>query len=517
MNSFSHSYDPSSRILSIKEESTGKTVFVPKTLDGTPENWQVKTQNGQTLISYTVGGESIQHTIQGNEYRTLIGSNTVPPDFRACWEKELKSNGTFKDANVCKAENFNVAPSTPPSKPETPPAPPASGQNKPPQPKPDTTTPPAPTTPPSVPVVPSPAVEILRPSEKAAAQRAKEEATKTTSKPSVVPTATTEILRPSEKAANQRAKEEAAKKAKETPVAPTAETEKLTPSEKAAAQRAKEEATKTTSKPSVVPTATTEILTPSEKALVQREKEKQAKEVYGPPTPTAEEWEKHRKTNPSPKSTPVVPSTPSNPTGTPNVEVGKSFPPELPPEKQYRYEKKRNPDGTYTLSLKQGDNTILYERPFGETSSTDPLTQPIYRNNTGWITTSNKDKELTSTIKLHPEAKHWNGSPRVEVTEQEEGKPGKTIKKSNWRGQLEIVQTAEEGELKALEEKIANKKESIAQYEEQLAKAKKDNDPTAIQEAKQNIGWEQNALSELLKKQKELEAAIEAEKKGNSK
>lgn len=389
MNSFSHSYDPSSRILSIKD-STGKTVFVPKTLDGTPENWQVKTQNGQTLISYTVGGESIQHTIQGNEYRTLIGSNTVPPDFRACWEKELKSNGTFEDANVCKAENFNVAPSTPPSNPnpanpapKTPPAPPAT------QPKPNPKTP----------------------------------------------------------------------KGK----------------------------------------------------------------VYGPPTPTAEDFKKKPIPNPSPSA----PVTPTSPPAKPKVEVGKSFPPNLPTGvTPYHYEREGD-----TLRLKQGKET-LYERPYTPNSKEDPLNNPSYTYDTGFKNGSSRlstrvgDGKLNSDIHIDPKEKNLSGNPVVSIEEQTvqsvnehgvETLNPKTMKKTGWWGdQIETTQTAKETELKALNKEIEKPKQNLLQWQAQLREAQKKSpqDPKEIARLEQEVKWARGPYDKLVQKQKELEAAIEAEKKG---
>jgi LCP family protein required for cell wall assembly len=458
MNSFSYSYDSSSRILSIKD-STGKTVFVPKTLDGTPENWKEETKDGRTLISYTVGGETIQHTIQGKEYRTLIGSNTVPHDFRACWEKEFK-DGKFQDAQICRPEDFNVVPSTPPSKPSTTPP----------------STPPAP-----VPVVPNPSTPSTPPAPPASGKPNPTTPSTTPSPVPVIPNPSTPSTPPAP-----------------VPVVPNPSTENLTPSEKAAAQRAKEEAAK---------------------------KANGVSEVYGPPSPTAADF--NNKPIPAPSSTPATTTT-----GNPKVEVGKSFPSNLPAGvTPYHYEKEKNPDGTYTLRLKQGDKT-LYTRPLSAESKEDPLNNPEYKYEAGFkdgsslVLTNIGDGKLRSRVIIDPRERNLFGNPVVSVEEQKvlntneygvETLAPTTFKKTDPFGsEIKVTQTAKETELKELNEKILTPKQNLLQWQEKLrqAEAETPQDPNKIAKLKQEVAWARGPYDALVAKRKELEAAIEAEKKG---
>jgi hypothetical protein len=169
--------------------------------------------------------------------------------------------------------------------------------------------------------------------------------------------------------------------------------------------------------------------------------------------------------------------------------VGVSFPP--PPSNtkhpnHYHFEKQ---DGN--LILKDKDGNTLYSTPATKENES-ALKNPRYRNNSGWhsIVIPTQDGGR-ATLKVHPEAKTWGelpgSKPRVAVTEQT--KKGITKKETDWKGDLNVTQTPEQGNVEKANEDATKSKESLEQWQAQLktAQTSTSKDATKIAKLQQRV------------------------------
>ena len=268
-----------------------------------------------------------------------------------------------------------------------------------------------------------------------------------------------------------------------TSTAPVVTPSPITPPAPPAPQKPSPKPTPSTT-PTPKPTTTSSTIvepTPSELSAAQRATEQEKKTVSTPkPTPS---------TTPSPSPSPIAPSPPTKPSSVTKAEVGVSFPPPSSNTKHpnhYHFEKQ---DGN--LILKDKDGNTLYSTPATKENES-ALKNPRYRNNSGWhsIVIPTQDGGR-ATLKVHPEAKAgeinpW-AKPRVAVTEQT--KKGITKKETDWKGDLNVTQTPEQGNVEKANEDATKSKESLEQWQAQLktAQTSTSKDATKIAKLQQRV------------------------------